>query len=148
MKARTGFVLETARVSAISLPRPTRLPRERPPIGKVRTVQSPVAAVWKDRRCTSPGTGRTIDDTAPGPGRGPCRLRPRRPVAHAVLNGHDLEEARQAEGVLAVSDGGGPRGRRGRAFPWEADLLDLPDGGTGAERAPSNSAQGQAAVRR
>ena len=83
----------------------------------------------EDRRFVT-GQGRYIDDTAPAEAAHAVFVRS--PVAHAVLTGVDANEARQAEGVLAVLTAE-DLVADGVELSMEADLLDLPGGGTGAD---------------
>ena len=83
----------------------------------------------EDRRFVT-GHGRYIDDTAPAEAAHAVFVRS--PVAHAVLTGVDANEARQAEGVLAVLTAE-DLVADGVELSMEADLLDLPGGGTGAD---------------
>jgi len=76
------------------------------------------------------GRGRYIDDTAP---KGAAHaVFVRSPVAHAVLNGVDAEAAREAEGVIAALTAEDLLGA-GVGLFMEADLVDLPGGGQGAD---------------
>ncbi|MDJ1007904.1 MAG: xanthine dehydrogenase family protein molybdopterin-binding subunit [Paracoccaceae bacterium] len=83
----------------------------------------------EDRRFVT-GQGRYIDDTAPVGAAHAVFVRS--PVAHGVLRGVDVEAARGADGVLAVLTAEELRAD-GVVLDMEADLLDLPGGGTGAD---------------
>ena len=84
---------------------------------------------FEDQRFVT-GHGRYIDDTAPDGAAHAVFVRS--PVAHAKLKAVDVEAAREADGVVAVLTAD-DLAADGVELSMEADLIDLPDGGEGAD---------------